>query len=82
MIDISPKGMIAKTRRAMPNDRLSAVSIMVSTFAFSQIMELFWASLHGIAELTRTKRLPGIRQKEGLSEIVQLFNTASTVSSQ
>src|SRR6202041_921487 len=28
------------------------------------LSELFWASLHGIAELTRTKRFPRIRQKE------------------
>src|SRR5215467_15598303 len=28
------------------------------------ISELFWASLHGIAELTRTKRFPRSRQKE------------------
>src|SRR5215468_6261052 len=28
------------------------------------ISELFWASLHGIAELTRTKRFPPSRQKE------------------
>jgi AcrR family transcriptional regulator len=56
-------------------------------FAFSQLMELFqgkspkpevsselfWASLHGIAELTRTKRFPPIRQKERLRELVKLF---------
>jgi hypothetical protein len=47
-------------------------------FAFSQLLELFqrqgskseilselfWASLHGIAELTRTKRFPRSRHKE------------------
>src|SRR5579871_2005783 len=47
-------------------------------FAFSQLLqlfqgksakpevvaELFWANLHGIAELTRTKRFPRSRQKE------------------
>ena len=52
-------------------------------FAFSQLMELFqgqsskpeviselfWASLHGIAELTRTKRFPPSRQKA----LVELF---------
>jgi AcrR family transcriptional regulator len=37
------------------------------------LSELFWASLHGIAELTRTKRFPRIRQKERVSEIVKLF---------
>src|SRR6204780_4767064 len=57
-------------------------------FAFSQFMELFqgqnsksevlselfWASLHGIAELTRTKRFPPSRQKERLRALVLLFN--------
>ena len=56
-------------------------------FGFSQLMalfdkqsskpeilsELFWASLHGIAELTRTKRLPQSRQKQRLRAIVELF---------
>ncbi len=56
-------------------------------FAFSQLLqlfqgqsskpevlsELFWASLHGIAELTRTKRFPGSRQKERVRTIVELF---------
>lgn len=56
-------------------------------FAFSQLMELFqgqcskpeviselfWASLHGIAELTRTKRFPRIRQKERVRALVELF---------
>jgi AcrR family transcriptional regulator len=57
-------------------------------FAFAQLMELFksqgsksevlselfWASLHGLAELTRTKRLPRSRQKERLKTLVELFN--------
>jgi AcrR family transcriptional regulator len=56
-------------------------------FAFSQLLELFpgpsskadvlaelfWASLHGIAELTRTKRFPRIRQKERVRTLVELF---------
>jgi len=56
-------------------------------FAFSQILdlfhgqsskpevmsELFWASLHGIAELTRTKRFPHSRQKERVRALVELF---------
>jgi AcrR family transcriptional regulator len=56
-------------------------------FAFSQILELFpgptsksdilselfWASLHGIAELSRTKRFPPIRQKERVRTLVELF---------
>src|ERR1700722_5753677 len=56
-------------------------------FAFSQLLELFqgqsvraevitemfWASLHGTAELTRTKRFPRSRQKERLRTLVELF---------
>jgi AcrR family transcriptional regulator len=56
-------------------------------FAFSQLLELFqgqssrseviselfWASLHGIAELTRTKRFPRSRQKERVSALVEHF---------
>jgi AcrR family transcriptional regulator len=37
------------------------------------ISELFWASLHGIAELTRTKRFPRSRQKERVRTLVELF---------
>jgi AcrR family transcriptional regulator len=57
-------------------------------FAFAQLLELFpgprsksevstelfWASLHGIAELTRTKRFPPSRQKERVKTLVELFN--------
>jgi len=56
-------------------------------FAFSQLLELFqgqsskpevitelfWASLHGVAELTRTKRFPRSRQKERVRALVKLF---------
>jgi hypothetical protein len=56
-------------------------------FAFAQLLELFpeqgsksevlaelfWASLHGIAELTRTKRFPRSRQRERVRVIVELF---------
>jgi AcrR family transcriptional regulator len=56
-------------------------------FAFSQLLELFqgqsskpeviselfWASLHGIAELTGTRRFPRIRQKERVRALVELF---------
>jgi AcrR family transcriptional regulator len=56
-------------------------------FAFSQLRELFqgqcskpevmselfWASLHGVAELTRSKRFPRSRQKERLKALVELF---------
>jgi AcrR family transcriptional regulator len=57
-------------------------------FAFSQFLglfqeqsskpevlsELFWASLHGIVELTRTKRFPPSRQKERVRALVALFS--------
>lgn len=57
-------------------------------FAFAQLMELFqdqgsrsevlselfWAGLHGLAELTRTKRLPRSRQKERIKILVELFH--------
>jgi AcrR family transcriptional regulator len=56
-------------------------------FAFSQIQELFqeqiskpeviselfWASLHGIAELTRARRFPRSRQKERVRALVDFF---------
>jgi AcrR family transcriptional regulator len=56
-------------------------------FAFAQLLELFpghgsksevlselfWASLHGIAELTRTKRFPRSRQKERVRALVERF---------
>ncbi len=59
-------------------------------FAFSQLLELFskqsarsetlsesfWASLHGTADLTRTKRLPPKRQKERLRALVGVFSLA------
>jgi AcrR family transcriptional regulator len=57
-------------------------------FAFTQILELFpgqsskseaiselfWASLHGIAELTRTKRFKRSRQKERVRVLVERFS--------
>ncbi len=56
-------------------------------FAFAQLLELFqgqgsksevlselfWASLHGIAEFTRTKRFQRGRQKERVRVLVELF---------
>ena len=56
-------------------------------FAFSQLLELFpgqsskaevlselfWASLNGVAELSRTKRFPPSRQKERVRTLVELF---------
>ena len=38
------------------------------------VSELFWASLHGIADLSRTKRFPPIRQKERVRKLVDLFS--------
>jgi AcrR family transcriptional regulator len=37
------------------------------------LSELFWASLHGIAELSRTKRFPPSGQKERVRTLVELF---------
>ncbi len=70
---------------SLPFDDAATPSEM--RFAFSQLLELFegqgsrpeilselfWASLHGIAELTRTKRLPRHRQKERVKALVELF---------
>ncbi len=61
-------------------------------FAFAQLLEmfqgqgsksevlseLFWASLHGIAELTRTRRFPRSRQKERVRALVELFTFPSS----
>ena len=60
-------------------------------FAFSQFLELFggqnpksealsellWASLHGVAELTRTKRFPPSRQKDRTKALADLFTSKS-----
>jgi len=65
-------------------------------FAFSQFLELFpgqsskaevlselfWASLHGIAELSRTKRFPPSRQKERVRTLVELFTFARDETAQ
>jgi AcrR family transcriptional regulator len=65
-------------------------------FAFSQLLELFqgqssrpeviselfWASLHGIAELTRTKRFPRSRSKERVRVLVELFKSPSDETAQ
>ncbi len=40
------------------------------------LSELLWASLHGIADLTRTKRLPPSRQKERVKVLVERFTFA------
>jgi hypothetical protein len=65
-------------------------------FAFSQLLqlfqgqgsesevlsELFWASLHGIAELTRTKRFPRGRQKERVKALVKRFTLRTDQTAQ
>jgi hypothetical protein len=65
-------------------------------FAFSQLLELFqgqssksevlselfWASLHGIAELSRSKRFPPSRQKERVRTLVELFTFPSDETAQ
>jgi AcrR family transcriptional regulator len=65
-------------------------------FAFSQLLELFqgqgkksevvtelfWASLHGIAELTRTRRFPRSRQKERVRALVKLFTSPTDETAQ
>lgn len=35
--------------------------------------ELFWANLHGVADLSSTKRFPPARQKERLKELVEIY---------
>ena len=43
--------------------------------AHSEVLaELFWGNLHGIADLTRTRRLPPVRQKERVKTLVELFS--------
>ena len=64
---------------ATPSDLHFAFSHLMELFQGQSakpevISELFWASLHGIAELTRTKRFPRNRQKERVRALVELFN--------
>jgi AcrR family transcriptional regulator len=63
---------------ATPAELQSAFAQLMELFknqgSKSEVLsELFWASLHGLAELTRTKRLPRSRQKERLKVLVELF---------
>jgi len=39
------------------------------------LSEVFWACLHGIAGLTKTKRFPPGRQKERVKVLVELFSS-------
>jgi AcrR family transcriptional regulator len=45
------------------------------------LAEVFWANLHGIAELSQTRRLPPVRQKERLETLVQLFRASPPAAS-
>jgi AcrR family transcriptional regulator len=63
---------------ATPQELRFAFSQLVELFQGQSsnsevISELFWASLHGIAELTRTRRFPRSRQKERVRALVKLF---------
>ncbi len=63
---------------ATPVELRSAFSKLVQLFEGRKakpeiVAELFWASLHGIAELTRTRRFPPAWQKERLRVLVALF---------
>jgi AcrR family transcriptional regulator len=63
---------------ATPAELQSAFAQLMELFknqgSKSEVLsELFWASLHGLAELTRTKRLPRSRQKERIKTLVELF---------
>ena len=74
---------------SVPFLRMMRLRLRRLRFAFSQLLglfqaqssksevitELFWASLHGIAELTRTKRFPRNRQKERVKVLVELFTS-------
>jgi hypothetical protein len=66
---------------ATPSELRVAFSQILQLFAGQSsspevVSELFWASLHGIAELTRTKRLPPVRQRERVRTLVGLFSIA------
>lgn len=41
------------------------------------LAEVFWANLHGIAELTRTGRFPPLRRKERLQTLIDVFSGAA-----
>ena len=77
----APYELMFSLRLSVPFD--DAATPQELRFAFSQLMELFqgqkselfWASLHGIAELTRTKRFPRSRQKERVRALVELFTS-------
>jgi hypothetical protein len=61
-------------KRASFQHRDGAHSTGKGRSGFSGSRKLFWASLHGIAELTRTKRFPRSRQKKRVRTLVELFS--------
>jgi AcrR family transcriptional regulator len=66
---------------ATPPELRSAFSQILELFEGQSskaevLSELFWATLHGIAELTRTKRFPPSRQKERVKTLVDLFSVS------
>ncbi len=65
---------------ATPPELRSAFSYLLALFQGHSskpevLSELLWASLHGIAELTRTRRLPRSRQKDRVGALVELFTS-------
>jgi AcrR family transcriptional regulator len=46
------------------------------------LSELLWAGLHGIADLTRTARLPSHRQKQRVKALIELFTYLDERSAQ
>jgi AcrR family transcriptional regulator len=62
---------------ATPSELRFAFSQLLGLFAAQTrpevLSELFWANLHGIAELTRTRRFPRSRQKQRIKTLVRLF---------
>src|SRR5260370_902822 len=72
------RGNTAASAAATPTEMRFAVAQLLELFqgqgSKSEVLsELFWASLHGIAELTRTKRFPRSRQKQRVRALVELF---------
>lgn len=64
----------AATPPEMPFAFAQVLELFLGQGSKSEVLsELFWASLHGIAELTRTKRFPPSRHKERVRALVELF---------
>jgi AcrR family transcriptional regulator len=68
---------------ATPPELRSAFSHILRLFQESSskpevTAELFWASLHGIAELTRTRRFPPARHSQRVKALVALFSSPTS----